>query len=268
MTDNASAQRLERSSGCDIFGDDAAGYHAGRIGYPDELYDAVLGRVKAHPDILEIGAGTGLATEALLARSPQSMTVVEPSHKLIAFMSERLHGPGLQFIAGPFPDVKITGHYDLAVCAAAFHWLDPQAALARVKALLRPGGVWAMWWNSYRNAGIGDRLSDAVVPLLEGIALPPSEGPTGHYSLDTALHKKTLEDAGFGAVAHHVFRRERQLSVAEAVALYRSYSFIRLLPDKRRSEFLGNLAALVEDEFGGSAPNIVLTVGYSAQLGA
>ncbi len=264
MTQTAADQRLERTSGRAIFGEDAAGYHAGRIGYPESLYDSIFARVGAAPRVLEIGAGTGLATEAILARGPASLTVVEPAAELITFIEDRLKDPRLEFVTGAFPDVELDGPFDLAVCAAAFHWLDPDAALARIKTLLRPGGVWAMWWNSYRNYGIGDPLSDAIAPLLEGIPLPPSEGADAHYSLDTALHLKTLADAGLHAIEYEVYRRERQLRTDEVIALYLSYSFVRLLPAPRQSALLGRIRDLVDKTFGGVAPNIVLTASYSA----
>lgn len=265
MTTNAPDQRLSRSSGQDIFGIDAAGYHAGRIGYPDAMYEALWTRCNGQPDILEVGAGTGLATEAILDRLPRSLTVVEPSANLVAFMAERLHASQLRFVVAGFLEADVAGPFDLAVCAAAFHWLEPQPALARVRRLLRLDGVWAMWWNSYRNAGIGDPLSDAVMPLLDGMAMPPSEGRDSHYSLDRALHERTLADAGFDRVECHQYRRERQLRTDQVLALYQSYSYIRMLPTEQRQQFLARLEASVERDFGGLAPNIVLTTCYSAR---
>lgn len=263
-SDRAGRPRLDRESGQIVFETDAVGYHAGRIGYPDTLFERLFARAASAPDILEIGAGTGLATEAMLARKPRSLTVVEPGGELIAFMRGRMRAPNLTFVNAAFPDVVLDDQYDIIACAAAFHWLEPTAALARVRSLLRPGGVWAMWWNSYRNTNVGDPLSDAVTPLLDGISLPPSEGPDGHYSLDMALHTRTLVNAGFGEVEYQLFRRERTLDAAQVRALYASYSYIRLLPEARRRDLLDKIEHLVEDRFAGQAPNVVLTAFYSA----
>ena len=161
---------MARDSGPALFGMDAAGYHAGRIGYPAALYDALYARIAARPAILEIGAGTGLVTEELLARDPAALVVVEPAAELVAYMRGRLPDPRITFVEASFPDAPVEGPFGLIVCAAAFHWMEPHAALARVKQRLNPGGVWAMWWNSYRNAGGGDPLADAITPLLQGIA--------------------------------------------------------------------------------------------------
>ena len=265
MRISASDQRLPRSSGREIFGSDPTGYHTGRIGYPEALYDALWTRCDGQTDVLEIGAGTGLATEAIINRSPRSLTVVEPSANLVTFMKERLHAPGLRFIVGGFLEADVVGPFDLAVCAAAFHWLEPQPALARVRRLLRPEGCWAMWWNGYRNVGIGDPLSDAVTPLLKDISMPPSEGRHSHYSLDREHHQRTLINAGFDRIECHQYRRERQLRTDQVLALYQSYSYIRLLPTEQRQSFLTRLEAIVERDFGGLAPNTVLTTCYSAR---
>ena len=260
------APQLRRDAGKAIFGADAAGYHAGRIGYPDELYDIVLAGMLTRPAVLEIGAGTGLVTEALLARDIGELVAVEPSAELVAFTRERLPDRRLSLVTAAFPDVTITRRFDLVVCAAAFHWMDPHAALAKVRSLLKPGGRWAVWWNSYRNHGVGDALADRITPLLEGIALPPSDGLLGHYSLDTRFHTQLLESEGFTEVRHHLFRRERMLDAAEVSALYASYSYVRLLPPADRDRLLDRITALVDDVFDGRAPNVTLTALYTGRL--
>ena len=258
------AAQLSRVAGQRTFGTDAAGYHAGRIGYPEELFDSIFARVGANPRILEIGPGTGLATQSLLARNPAELVVVESDPALVEYLGDRFADPRLTWVNAGFPDVSVEGPFDLIVCAAAFHWLEPQPALARIRQLLRPGGVWAMWWNAYRNPDRGDALAQAITPLLRDISLPPSEGPTGHYSLDVDLQTETLRAAGFSEIQHAQFRRERNLSTAEVRALYASYSYVRALPEAQRANLLDSISELVADGFGGRALNVVMTALYSA----
>lgn len=258
-----SVMRLARSAGQLSFGTDAAGYHAGRIGYPEELFDAIFARVGPKPRILEIGPGTGLSTRSLLTRDPLELVAVESDPVLVDYLRREIADPRLTLVNAPFPDGALDGAFDLVVCAAAFHWLEPKPALARIHQLLRPGGVWAMWWNAYRNPSCGDPLAQAITALLDDVALPPSESRNGHYSLDVALHTAALTGAGFVDVQHQRYRLERTLTAAEARALYASYSYVRVLPEQRRVELLDALAALVDEEFGGSAPNVVITAAYS-----
>jgi len=265
MTIRPADEFLPQSAGRSAFGSDAAGYHAGRIGYPDDLFDGLFARCAPRPDILEIGAGTGLATEGLWRCKPHSLTALEPDAALIDFLRVRFADQPLKTITSGFIEADIDGVFDLITCAAAFHWMDAKTALAKIMTLLRPKGIWAMWWNSYLNPGIGDPLAEAIFPLLDGVALPPSVRRHGHYSLDVDHHHALLTEAGFADIQHQIYRRERHLSVAEVTALYASYSFVRALPEAERARLLGKIGALVEHDFGGSAPNIVLTACYSAR---
>src|SRR5689334_4976575 len=63
---------IDRSFGREAFGLDPANYHAARPPYPGIVWTTLRERagLREGIDILEIGAGTGLATEHLLAASP------------------------------------------------------------------------------------------------------------------------------------------------------------------------------------------------------
>lgn len=255
---------LGREVGGVAFGLDAAGYHQGRLAYPDELYDELFARLPPSPCVLEIGAGSGLVTQALLKRDPCKLVAVEPDSALVAFTERRLSNPKLTMVIDRFPEAAVSGKFNLIACAAAFHWMEPQAALARVKQLLAPGGLWAMWWHSYRNAGQGDELADLITPLLREVALPPSDTLFRHYSLDQEHHRKTLERAGFKNIEYRLYRQERELTTAQVIALYQSYSYIRLMPDDQKTRLIEDIAEIVDSRFGGLAPNLVFTPSYYA----
>lgn len=262
--------RLALSAGRGVFGQNAAGYDSARLGYPASLYGRIFKRIGEieHPAILEIGAGTGLATRDLLARCPGAMVVVEPDARMAGFLQAALGtAAGLTIQSCPFEDADLPpASFDLAAAAASFHWLEPVPALAKIRTALKPDGVIALWWNVYRATGIGDEFADALAPHLEGIALPPSEGEGIHHSLDAGRYQSLLEENGFGHVEHNVLRRERILDAWEMRALYETYSFVQLLPEPERLGLLDKIAELVETRFSGRAPNIVLTPLYTAIL--
>ena len=255
---------LRRDIGGVAFGLDPSGYHQARLAYPDVLYDELFGRLPAKPTILEIGAGSGLVTQSLLKRNPSRLIAVEPDPALVAFTEKRLRDSRLAMIRSSFPEARIAGRFDLIACAAAFHWMEPASALSRVRELLAPKGLWAMWWHSYRNPRRGDELADLITPLLREIALPPSDTLFRHYSLDEEYHRETLIRAGFKSIEYRLYRQERELTTAQVVALYQSYSYVRILPDEKKTRLIEDIASLVEQKFGGLAPNLVLTPLYFA----
>ena len=256
---------LKREVGGAAFGLDASGYHQGRLAYPEALYDELFNRLPSNPSVLEIGAGSGLVTQSMLKRDPSRLVAVEPDPALVAFTQRRLPDPRLTMVTARFPEASVTGPFDLIACAAAFHWMEPGAALARVMELLSDTGLWAMWWHSYRNPGQGDEFADLITPLLREIALPPSDTLLRHYSLDEEHHRETLVGAGFRDIEYRLYSQERELTTAQVVALFQSYSYVRVLPEERKTRLIEDIADLVESKFGGLAPNLVLTPLYFAR---
>ncbi|WP_299427434.1 trans-aconitate 2-methyltransferase [Sphingomonas bacterium] len=230
-----------------------------------EVLDRAGGDVRA---IVEIGAGTGLATGPLFGPRIERYVAVEPDPILSDYLRTGFAGRPIEVVNEDFVTASISGTFNLVAAASSFHWLDAVPAMARIRALLRPGGCAAIWWNAYRNPGMGDPFADATMPLLHGIDLPPSESTCGHYSLDADLHIARFAAAGFARIEQRVFRRERTLTAAGARALYASYSFVRALPDDRRGSLLAAIGDLVDRDFGGLAPNVVLTALYFASAPA
>lgn len=258
---------LNRSDGRSIFGTDAAGYHQSRPGYPPELFDYLRLRVPSSPAILEIGAGTGLASSELLKFEPRHLTIVEPDAELCRFLEDRFADLAVTVRQGVYPDVAPEGPFDLAACAAAFHWMEPELALAAIRASLTPGGTWAMWWNTYFGHGEDDPLAERAYRLLvdEGVALPPSYSGGMHYALDSGRHIGQLERAEFSDIEHVIYRTQQTLTSSQAVDLYRTFSFIRLLPDNKQERILRGIADIVGSSPGGASESVIVTSLYLAR---
>lgn len=259
---------LDRSVGRSAFGGDAAGYHDSRSGYPDKLFDCLSVRLAGNPRILEIGAGTGLATQGLLTCAPGRLALVEPDPRLCEFLRGRFPADGVDVVCGTFPDAAVSGPFDLVACAAAFHWMEPVAALKRIRELLAPGGSLAIWWNCYFGHGEPDPFGDRVSQVLAAhdVALPPSYQGRRHYALDAGLHSAQLEAGGFHDVTHRVFREQRPLDAPQARALYQTFSFISQLPEATRESIFDEITGLIERDFAGRAQSLVVTSLYTASL--
>ena len=66
----------------------ATGYHDARPGYPELLFDRLFDLLPVHPDLLEVGPGTGQATTPMLARGAR-VTAVEFGTALAAELRSR-----------------------------------------------------------------------------------------------------------------------------------------------------------------------------------
>jgi SAM-dependent methyltransferase len=125
----------------------ALAYEAGRATYPAPAVQAILSVTGAAPGrtLLELGAGTGKLTGALVA-SGARVLALEP----VAGMREVLarNVPGADVLDAVAEAVPV-GHasIDAVVAAQSFHWFDAEAATAEVARILRPGGAVALIWN-------------------------------------------------------------------------------------------------------------------------
>jgi SAM-dependent methyltransferase len=223
-----------------------------------ERLDAYAGGLAGRA-IFEVGPGTGIASRALRSRRPARLALIEPDPVL----ATDLAAAGLDTLCAPFEAADLPeSSFDVGVAASSIHWVDPVFAHERARTLLRPGGTWAICWNVYRERGIGDAFADALLPRIAALPMPPSEALNHHYSLDEQAHRAALDAAGFVDVEFHLWRRERFLSSQEMVELYASFSFVRALGGPERVALLDRIAEMVRRDFGGRAPNVVLTPLY------
>jgi SAM-dependent methyltransferase len=263
MTPRRPASQVSPEVGRTVFGSDVQGYHGIRPGYPDDLFGLIADRLPSRSLFGEIGPGTGLATDGLVELQPQRFIGFEPDLALSDFLKTRF--PTIEIVNDDFCTANIEDKFSLIAFASSFHWLDAGKALRKAHELLAPGGCLAIWWNVYRQAGVGDPFAEAVVPHLLDLDLPPSQTASHHYGLDREFHFARLDEAGFSDLQHDVFRRERTLTPANARALYASFSLVRILPYHRREALLDTIEAVVADQFNGSAPSVLLTPLYLAR---
>jgi SAM-dependent methyltransferase len=126
------------------FGAEAAAYERGRPSYPPEAIDWLL--PPGARDVLDLGAGTGKLTTRLVERG-LDVIAVDPIAEMLELLSTSLpETPALLGTAEqiPLPDSSV----DAVLVAQAWHWFDPERAVAEVARVLRPGGRLGLVWNT------------------------------------------------------------------------------------------------------------------------
>lgn len=131
------------------FGSVAARYAQYRPDYPDEAVAWALGFLPASARVLDLAAGTGKLTEAVLRCGipVEAVLAVEPDDDMRAQLSRLL--PEVALRSGTAEQIPAgDAAADAVLVGQAFHWFDPHLALEEIARVLRPGGVLAMLGNT------------------------------------------------------------------------------------------------------------------------
>lgn len=125
----------------------ASDYHRFRPRYPTALIDAAIGALASTAHVLEIGPGSGIATEAFANRGLR-VTAIELGEQLAREAADNLRGhPQVAVHHASFDDWSPPSGvlFDAVVAATAWHWLDPATKYHRAHSMLQEGGRLAFW---------------------------------------------------------------------------------------------------------------------------
>jgi SAM-dependent methyltransferase len=131
---------------------------------------------------LDVGCGAGALARVLAARVA-AVDAVDRSDVMIGRARAAAGVSTVRWLAGDLLDASLPlkpDGYDLVTAVSSLHHIPLRPALARLAALVRPGGVLAVV-GCYRQAAVGDYLLDVLaVPenLVVGAVLA-ARGPAG-----------------------------------------------------------------------------------------
>ncbi len=144
------------------------------------------------PDVVDLGAGTGLSA-VVWAGSARQVTAVEPSGDMRRLAERRIAeaaaGSATRFtvLAATAEDTGLPdGCADVVTASQAMHWFDPDRALPEIARLLRPGGVLAAYdcdWPpciDWETAAAWERVADRVEAEQRRCGIPEAHQGKDH----------------------------------------------------------------------------------------
>jgi ubiquinone/menaquinone biosynthesis C-methylase UbiE len=181
--------------------------------------------------VLDLGAGTGKLTRALVGRAAR-VIAVEPGPEMLDQLRRAV--PGAEAILGAAEAIPLPADsVDAVLCGQSFHWFRLEEALPEIRRVLREGCGLGLVWN-HRDPD--DELQQEITALLE--PLVPRGRPTEEGV--RAFVARTFTDFSVEA-----FSFEEELDVAAAVERIASISFVAAAPEPKRREFLAAVRACV-----------------------
>ena len=213
----------------------AGAYERGRPGYPQPALDALATALGIEPGarVVDVGAGTGKLTRALVARGAE-VVAVEPVVTMRAELERAL--PGTAVLDGtaeslPLPDAA----FDACVAAQAFHWFAADRALPELHRVLRPAGGLGVVFNRRD-------LSTPVQAALDDL-LAPDRGDTPTWANDDWLDA-LADSPWFALTGLHRIPSVQQLDAAGFRARVESISFVAPLTGAARRRVLDGASAI------------------------
>lgn len=219
-----------------LFDHVAAAYDAHRPDYPGELFDALesaLGQPLLRAEVLDVGAGTGIATRALAGRGAK-VVAIDPGPVVLSLLRARSTSRVRPVVGDGNALPLRDGAFDLVTYAQSWHWTDPARSVPEAARVLHDRGVLAVFWNLLMADGFSwwERFASSCERLCVSYDRRTRDTDWG----------VALDGSGrFRWVRRVEIPWTREISVDGFVADYGSHSYVADLSGADQASVLGAL---------------------------
>jgi SAM-dependent methyltransferase len=227
-------------------------YDQARAGYPQALYDDLmeLANLSAGEALLEVGCGTGKATEEF-ARRGLNVVALDPGAEMIAAAERRLApSNSVRFVQTTFEAWPVeAGAFRLVAAAQSWHWVAPDIRFRKASESLAPGGALAVFGSAPEPVPqpLREALEKVYVIHAPELGGPPPE----HAYLPSGPLSHDFDRSGlFADVTHKSYPWSRSFSARSYPEYLRTVSRYQMMDEKRREDLLAALAETIEANGG------------------
>lgn len=198
----------------------------------------------AGKSVLEIGPGTGQATEPVLQTGCQYLAIELGEH-LAALMQEKFqHYGNFHLVNGDFITHDFHGQtFDLVYSAATIQWIPEEIAFSKTFGLLKSGGVLAMMLTRSDEKSGNEALYKEI-----------NKAYASYFHPETAYTQKfTYENAvnyGFLDFERREYQTSRTLNADEYLAYIGTHCDHITLTEPDRSKFCAAIRKAIQDAGG------------------
>lgn len=225
-------------------------YDAARPSYPEALFDDVIAeaRLAKEERILEVGSGTGKATEPF-ARRGFPILAIEPGAQMIEAARRALAAhSNVEFAQSTFEAWEPTGEqFGVVASAQAWHWVDPAISFSKAAKVLKPGGVLAVFGNASTGSTLSYAFKEIYARHLPQLAYV--DPATGY--LDSGPFAAMFDASGiFGPVIHKAYPWLGRYTAKSYTDYLGTMSHHRVMEPPLREAILADVAKAIEENGG------------------
>ncbi len=135
----------------EMFNQAAEYYDKYRPGYPKDIMDSLISftGITEGSDLLEIGCGSGKATEQLVGNG-FNILGIDPGEDLVRIGNERFKNENVNFVKGRFEEYDFgQKRFDVVYAAQSFHWVPQPIGYQKCADILKDNGYLSLFWNMY-----------------------------------------------------------------------------------------------------------------------
>ncbi len=220
----------------------AEAYERARPSYPAAAVDWIIDALRIGPGrtVLDLAAGTGKLTR-LLTSTGARVVAAEPVDGMLRALQTAV--PGVEMLATTAEALAVrAAAVDGVTVAQAFHWFEPESALAELHRVLRPGGRLALVWN-------GRDLSVRWIARIWAIFDREEATAPWRKNRDRSwLDEPFTDSRWFGPLHGETFRHVQRMTPAAVVDRVASVSHIAALPPAEHQRVRDEITALLAED--------------------
>jgi len=233
----------------DVF---AETYHSVRPGYPAQLYADTkdLCGLDRTSRLLEIGAGSGIATVEL-AKFGGKIVAIEPGSHLAAIAREQnKEYTNVEVREETFEDFQSPERFDAILAFTSFHWIKGEDKYQRMLKLLNDAGNLVLVWNYFFQADspvtvavnrVYHELLSGVYPGQKGVHKVNEEA----FSTLTLREQRVIQNPLFYPAFMRKYLVEYNYSAETYPKFLNTFPKVIAVKEEQRARFLQRISEVI-----------------------
>lgn len=236
------------------FDSEVTNYDKWRPRYCTGLFNDIIEHSKLNPksQCLEIGCGTGQATEPIL-KTGSSLLALELGSNFTEFTRNKfIQYKNFQIENADFEKYELENNkYDLVFSGTAFHWISEEIGYPKVYHTLKSGGTLALFWNKPGPKSFEDplhlKMQEVYAKYRNSEEMQKAKGERENPQERYAKMITTMKEYGFVKAECRLYKQVREFTADEYIGLLRTYSDNISLHEPVKTQFFTEMRNVIYD---------------------